>query len=223
VRSDASPLIALDEGTAITSSVGFTYTYDRRDDPLSPSSGYLLSLSQDVAGLGGDAQYSRTVARANGFLSFFDEEVILSSEIEGGYLYALDGDIRITDRFFLGGDSFRGFARSGLGPRDLDTDDALGGNVYAVWRNQVSFPIGLPDEFGIAGGLFSDVGTLFQLDRNSVGSTVVDDDPKLRASVGVSLFWDSGFGPLRVNLAMPVLEERGDEDELFRLTAGTRF
>ena len=90
-------------------------------------------------------------------------------------------------------------------------------------RNQVSFPLGLPDELGIAGGLFADVGTLFQLDRTTAGTTVVDDDPKLRASVGASVFWDSAFGPLRVNFAVPVVKEDGDEDEFFRLTAGTRF
>jgi outer membrane protein insertion porin family len=223
VRDTASPLIAADEGTAITSSVGYTYTFDRRDDPLEPTTGYLFRISQDFAGLGGDAQYVSTTALVGGFTSFLNEDVIVSSELEGGVIQGLDYDLRITDRFFLGGDSFRGFRRGGIGPRDLNTDDALGGNVYAVLRNQVSFPLGLPDELGIAGGLFADVGTLFRLDRTNAGGTEIDDDPKLRASVGASIFWDSAFGPLRVNFAVPVVEEEGDEDEIFRLTAGTRF
>ena len=92
----------------------------------------------------------------------------------------------------------------------------------------MTFPLGLPEEFGLYGGVFSDIGTLFKLDNTSyvdpdLGTVDIDDDANLRASIGASLFWDSGFGPLRVNLAYPVLEEDGDKDEFFRFTAGTRF
>ncbi len=236
VRDDASRFIADDEGTQITSAVGYAYSYDRRNDPLEPTQGYLLRFGQQIAGLGGDAQYIRTTARARGYTSFFDEDVVLALDVEGGHLYSLGSDLRITDRFFLGGDRFRGFRRSGMGPRDLASpnQDALGGEIFAVARTDLSFPIGLPEEFGIFGGVFADVGTLFLLDEtevtgpsytdpNTLQTFTVDDDPKLRASVGVSLFWDSGFGPLRVNFAVPILDEEGDESESFRLTAGTRF
>lgn len=223
VSASASPLIKIDEGTAITSSIGYTYTYDRRDDSLDPTSGYLLRLSQDFAGIGGDTQYVRTTALASGFTSFFDEEVTASISLEGGIIQGINHDIRITDRFELGGDRFRGFRRGGIGPRDKTTDDALGGNIYAVLRNEVRFPLGLPDELGLSGGLFADIGTLFELDRTSAGGTTVDDSAKLRASVGASVFWNSGFGPLRINIATPIIEEDGDDPEYFRLTAGTRF
>src|SRR5690606_24256123 len=104
----------------------------------------------------------------------------------------------------------------------------------AVTRAEVSFPIGLPEEVGIHGGLFADVGTLWSLDRTSAydsdqnsasnGLNInVDDSAQLRASVGASIFWDSGFGPLRLNFAVPVKKHAGDETEFFRLTIGTRF
>jgi outer membrane protein insertion porin family len=236
VRPDASRFILEDEGTQFTSAVGYGYTYDRRNDPLEPTQGYLLRFGQDFAGVGGDAQYVRTTARARGYTSFFDEDVVLSLDLEGGHMFAWGEDLRITDRFQLGGDRFRGFERGGIGPRDLQSprQDALGGEIFAVARTDLSFPIGLPEDLGIFGGVFADVGTLFQLEENSIVADsfttpttqqtfTVDDDPKLRASVGVSLFWDSGFGPLRVNFALPVVEEDGDETEAFRLTAGTRF
>ncbi|TVQ57580.1 MAG: outer membrane protein assembly factor BamA [Rhodobacteraceae bacterium] len=226
VRDDASPFIAADEGSAITSSVGYRYVYDRRNDPLEPSQGYFLEFSQDFAGLGGDTQYVRTRGRARAFTSFFDEEVVLSFEVEGGNITGFGGDdIRITDRYFLGGDRFRGFSRFGLGPRDLDSAnrDALGGKNFVVARTEVSFPLGLPDAFGVYGGLFTDVGTLWSLDTTRIGGATVDDSAKLRASVGASLFWSSPFGPIRINVATPIIDEDGDEDEIFRLTAGTRF
>ena len=223
VRSNASPLIAADAGTALTSSIGYTYSYDQRNDPLEPTGGYIGEFGQELAGLGGDTQYIRTTASLRAYRALFDEDVIGSVTVEAGNITTFDEDIRITDRFFLGGDRFRGFESGGLGPRDLRTDDALGGNNYAVVRTEVSFPLGLPESFGISGGVFADVGTLWGLDRTSAGGASVDDSAKLRASVGVSVFIDSAFGPIRVNFAYPVVEEDGDVRELFRLTAGTRF
>ncbi len=223
VRDDASELIKVDAGNALTSAIGYTYTYDQRNDPLETTEGYLLRFSQDFAGLGGDVQYVRSTGLARAFTSFFDEDVIGSIELEAGNITSFGDDLRITDRFFLGGDRFRGFERDGIGPRDLDTDDALGGNNFAIARAEVSFPLGLPEEFGIYGGLFSDVGTVWELDRTSAGGVTVDDALKWRATAGASIFWQTGFGPLRLNFATPIVDEEGDKDEFFRLTIGTRF
>ncbi len=223
VSVNASPLIKADEGSAITSLVGYQYAFDRRNDRLEPTQGFIAKFGQDFAGLGGDAQYVRTSGSVKGFTSFFNEDVIVSIEGEAGNVTSFGEDLRITDRFFLGGDRFRGFASSGIGPRDFVADDSLGGKNFGVIRSDVSFPIGLPEELGIFGGVFADVGTLWGLDRTSAGGVSVDDDPKLRASIGASIFWDSGFGPLRVNFAIPVVKQDGDETEAFRLTAATRF
>lgn len=239
--SNVSPLIMEDGGSQTTSAVGFRYTHDLRNDPVETTGGYFLTFEQVFAGLGGGAQYSKSIASAKGWTSFLSEDVIASLEVEGGAIYSLRDDMKVNDRFFIGGDSLRGFAFAGIGPRDRSLgvnghrrDDALGGDLYAVTRAEVSFPIGLPDEFGIYGGLFADVGTLWSLDRDSA----VDNDPdsasnglkleyddsaKLRAAVGASIFWDSGFGPLRLNFAVPVKKHSGDETEFFRLTVGTRF
>ena len=156
-------------------------------------------------------------------------------------IYALNDDVRVDDRFFLGGDSFRGFAFAGLGPRDQSRtpggarrDDALGGNMFAIARAEVSFPLGLPEEFGIFGGAFVDVGTLWSLDdtvtsqrrgngRRVAGNVTVDDGADLRASAGLILFIDSAFGPLKLTFATPLVDEAGDEKEFFRLSVGTRF
>ncbi|MEO0999254.1 MAG: outer membrane protein assembly factor BamA [Pseudomonadota bacterium] len=234
VPDTASFVIQSDEGTEITSSIGYTYTLDQRNSPVEPTAGYLVSLSQDFAGLGGDQRYVRTVARARGFQSFFGEDVILSAEVEGGALITFGNDARVTDRFFLGGATFRGFTFGEIGPRDFNNsvtpgvNDALGGNFYAVARFQASFPLGLPEEYGVFGGVFSDVGTLWGLDQDTFtvpgeGTFTIDDSPKLRASVGISLFWDSPFAPLRFDIAVPVVSQDGDDEEIFRFSAGTRF
>ncbi len=223
VDGTTSPLIRLDEGSQTTSAFGARYTLDLRNDPLEPTGGYLLTFSGKAAGFGGGAQYGQAIASAKTWTSFFDDEVVASVEAEAGGIFAFNSGVRVTDRFFLGGDTFRGFAFGGLGPRDVGSDDSLGGNYYAVLRSDISFPLGLPEELGFYGGLFADVGTVWHLDRTSAGGVVIDDSAKLRASVGASVFWDSSFGPLRLNFAIPLKKEQGDDTEFFRFTVGTRF
>jgi len=207
----------------------YTLTHDRRNDPVEPTGGFILKLDQDFAGLGGDTRYVRTEVSAKAFTRIISDEVIGSVEIAGGAIVGFgDYEPNISDRFFLGGDTFRGFESAGLGPEDAQTDDTLGGKYYGIVRTEVTFPLPLPEEYGLAGGLFADAGTLWGLDNTSYTDSsgtliTVDDDAKFRASVGASIFWQSPFGPVRMNFATPLVEEEGDEDEFFRFTAGTRF
>jgi outer membrane protein insertion porin family len=189
-----------------------------------------LSFDQEVAGLGGSSRFVRSRGTAKIWRAFFDDSVVASAEIEGGTLFTFGKNSRVTERFFLGGDRFRGFADEGIGPRDLENDDdALGGNLYSVARFEVSFPLGLPEELGIYGGLFTDVGTLWGLDRTSYPATGdalavnVDDSAIFRASAGALLFLDTPFGPLQLSFGFPIVKKSYDENELFRLTLGTRF
>ena len=239
VQDDTSLIIENEEGSLITSAVGATYAYDRRNSVVDPTAGFILTLNQEFAGLGGDTRYSKSQARARAYTSFFEEELVLSAEIEGGAIFSQDGT-RITDRFNTGGDSFRGFARNGLGPRDfcgdddepactnppqadLDVNDALGGNYYSVLRLDASFPLGLPQEYGVYGGMFADLGSLWQLDDVEGSMGEVDDSFHVRSSVGVSLFIETPFAPLRFNYAIPIQYEDYDVLERFRFTIQTRF
>ncbi|PZP54948.1 MAG: outer membrane protein assembly factor BamA, partial [Micavibrio aeruginosavorus] len=133
----------------------------------------------------------------------------------------MDEDVKINERYFLGNNTFRGFERSGIGPRDEATDDALGGNFFYRGTAELTFPMGFPEEMGIAGHLFNDIGSLWEIDDgNQVG---VQDESTLRASAGIGASWRSPFGPVRVDLAAPYLKEDFDKDELFRFSFGTRF
>ena len=216
----------------LTSALEFTYTLDKRNSPVDPTGGYRLRLSQEFAGLGGDVTYSKTSASAKAFTSFFGEDLIVSAEVEGGALTSDSGDSRITDRFFLGGDTLRGFEVGGIGPRDVcnscgaaggAVDDALGGNLYAVGRVEASFPLGLPEEYGIFGGVFFDTGSVWNLDSTAGSSGTVDDSKIWRSAAGVSLFWSTPIGPLRFNFSRPIQQESFDKREDFRISIDTRF
>jgi outer membrane protein insertion porin family len=102
----------------------------------------------------------------------------------------------------------------------LATDDALGGNMFYRGSAELKFPIGLPEELGVAGHAFSDFGSLWDLDEN--GANIADENT-FRASAGVGVSWRSPLGPVRVDLAKPVVKEDYDEEEVFRFSFGTRF
>jgi outer membrane protein insertion porin family len=183
----------------------------------------LLEFGQDFAGLGGDDTFIRTTARAVAQTRVLREEVTLRASLEGGVLSYSEGSSRVTDRFFLGPSRMRGFSTDGIGPREVTatTNDALGGNKYAVARFEAEFPLGLPEEYGISGGVFYDIGSLWGLDNTS--PDVLYEDFTVRSVVGISILWDTPIGPLRFNFSEPVQKEAFDETLSFDLTIQTQF
>ncbi len=220
VDSNASQFIKDEEGERLTSSVGQTFTYDRRDTRFLPSEGYVIRLDQDIAGLLGDSRYVRHELKANFYYSMVPD-VVLNLGGSAGYVFGFGGeDVHLSDRFFLGGSSFRGFAAAGIGPRDTSTDDALGGNLYYVGTAEVRFPLGLPKEIRMFGRAFVDAGTLTDID---VSGPSLKDSGNIRVSAGVGLSWLSPLGPLAIDLAQALVKDDEDDTETFRLSFGTRF
>ena len=219
VKEDASFAIKEQEGSSVTSSIAQTLTYDTRDSRFDPTEGFFARWTADLAGLGGSVRYLRNRVRAVQFYPF-PETIVGSLSGGGGYIYGIDDDVRLVDRFFLGGTNLRGFKNFGVSPRDLDTDDALGGNWFYNASAEMSFPLGLPDEFGIRGRLFSDLGSIGDVD--AIGGNVTDV-ASLRASVGVGFSWRSPVGPVSIDFAKAVLKEDFDKLEFVRFNFGTRF
>ena len=225
VSADASPIIQAEEGDLFRSSIGYSYTYDLLRGGLNPNRGVRLTFSQELAGLGGDVEYIRTRAFAVAQRDIMNEEVTLRAILEAGMISSLGGgSTRVTDRFFLSSRQLRGFDSRGVGPRDTGAveSDVLGGNAYTALRLEADFPLGLPEEYGIAGGVFFDAGSLWSLD-NTAGVATVDDGFELRTSVGVSIFWDTPIGPLRLNFSKPLQKNPLDDENTFDITIQTQF
>jgi outer membrane protein insertion porin family len=231
-----SPSLCDQRGSYITSSVGYGYRLDKRNDALNPTRGYYAEFNQDFAGLGGDVKYVRSELEG-GWYHGFNKDFIFSLVGSGGYIGGWSGDhIRINDRFYKGGDTFRGFEIAGIGPRDLNLGrtDALGGKAYAIGSVELTIPTFLPEQYGIKASIFSDVGTLGLLDKvdkksidTTTGALVSDplikDGLGLRASAGLSIFWKSPMGPIRFDFSQIIKKEVYDRTELFRFSTSTRF
>ena len=200
------------------------YTYNTLRDGLDPNFGVLFKLSQEVSGFTGDGESSKTSALARLQRKILNEEVLVKGTLEGGVLDY--GNSRVTDRFFLGSALMRGFEPGGIGPREIVNEgevinDALGGNTFAVLRLEAEFPLGLPEEYGIDGGIFFDVGNLWSLDN--ISEDVIYDDGSWRSVLGASLFWKTPIGPLRFNFSRPLKKETFDREQNFDLTIRTQF
>jgi outer membrane protein insertion porin family len=216
-------------GASLNSSVGYTLAIDRRNDPIRATRGWTGTLRQDVAGVGGDVNYVKTEIDATVYYGITPNWIV-SVAGATGYVSGWAGDaVRINDRFFRGGNTFRGFETAGMGPRDLTTNDALGGNFYAVGTVELTLPNFLPETYGIKTSLFADVGTLGVLDdRYTLTSTGVKDanivdDLSLRAAAGVSIHWRSPMGPIRFDLSKVLSSEDYDRTESFRFSTSTQF
>lgn len=226
-QTGSSPIL-VDEaamGKLVGSALGYEYSYDSRRERIDTRTAWKFRFGQDFSGVGGDVHSITTSLYAGLESRAWREEIRLLAELEAGAIHMRSGEVsRYIDRF--SGSYVRGFESSGYGPRDLEAPnrDALGGNYYWVARAEAQFPVGLPEEYGVMGGLFADVGSVWGLD-NKVGANgvEVDDGMKLRASVGVSLFWETPIGPLRFNFAKALKKEDYDETQPFDMTISTKF
>ena len=253
-KGSASPAVIETEGDTLKSYVASTYSWDNLDNPNRPSNGFRGQLVAEVAGLGGDVYFGSLEAHAWYFVPLYEDSVVLKVEGNAGHVQPIGDDgVPLQDRFFKGGDTFRGFAVSGVGPRQVGNDgstDSIGGRTYAIGTVEMSFPLGIPEEWGIEGALFSDFGTIFnsgvdsevaetgdcKYGRNSPTEAPDDagnnannvncdvfDTADFRASVGAGVIWQSPFGPLRFEAAYPLLKADYDKTEWFRFSVGTRF
>jgi len=224
VDGSASEFIQAEAGRDLSILLGQTLTYDRRDTRFLPTEGYLLRFEQEFAGFGGDTQFLKHEVIGSYYYPFTPSWV-LNLSARGGYIFGYGGeDVRLFDRFFLGGSSLRGFRFAGVGPRDGATDDALGGNALGTATAELRFPLGLPEELRMFGRVFVEGGTLTDLDvPDGVSDANLLDSGSLRASTGIGLSWLSPLGPISIDFSEALLREDEDNTESFRVSFGTRF
>ncbi len=220
IDNNTSIFIREQEGKRTNSIIGQAFQYDKLNDRLNPTDGYRIRLDLDFYGLIGDSEHFLSELKIANFYRMSDGGgLYLGSFLEGGFIASIK-DVKINDRFFLNGDRLRGFKNLGIGPRDTSTGDALGGEIYYLVRNELNFPLGLPDDLGLSGLVFVDVGSIYNTNSSS---SLIKDENRLRASAGIGLTWISPFGPVKFFLSKAILKENYDKKEIFRFSFGTTY
>jgi outer membrane protein insertion porin family len=228
VATAASTSIQSLQGSFVSSTIGHSFIYDRRDNKIDPHNGYYISITQDSSGVGGDVKNLKHTGSAGYYLPTFSDDYILKFLFRGGVVNGTGQDVRSNYAFFLGGNNFRGFEYAGLGPRTKIRGtavggNAIGGNIYYVATAEFRFPLGLPKELGINGILFSDNGTLKKVDAINKRGTQVEDSGSMRSTYGLSLAWSSPMGPIRFDFSRIAKKETYDRTQAFRFSFGTQF
>lgn len=221
VEEDASRYIRDQEGARSTIAFSHRLTYDTRDSVVKPSEGLFGWIDTEVATAPGDARYISNRVGGTYYIPV-SENWTLSQMGEVGSIFGYgDEDVEINERFFIGGQTMHGFAYGGLGPRDIATDDALGGNNFYRGSTELDFPISVDKDLPLTGHAFVDYGSVWSIDEPSSPDLV--DNASLRVAAGLGISWDSPFGPLRLDLSEAVIKEDYDEEELVRFSFGTNF
>jgi outer membrane protein insertion porin family len=239
----ASRAILDAKGAALTSMVGTGLTYDTRNHPRNPTRGVFLQAGPDFAGLGGDVQYVRFQGEGRAYYPLYDK-VTLIGRVIGGHIEGWGGqDVRLLDMFYKGGETVRGFHRAGIGPRDANTRDSLGGQNFWAATAEVRFPLPLiPEELGISGAIFADAGSVYGASNRITSDATTQkidsfgfcanpsrnfvclaDSNSIRSSVGASVLWQSPVGPLRLDYAHVLSKESYDRTQSIRFGASTNF
>ncbi|MCB1446689.1 MAG: outer membrane protein assembly factor BamA [Rhizobiaceae bacterium] len=211
----------------VQSTVSNTLTFNTLDSTTLPHEGIVASLTQEIAGLGGDSRFYKASARARGYYTLSDDmDLIGSLSASAGHVVSLDGSsLKVFDQFALDSNDIRGFADSGIGPRMRG--DAIGGTTYITASAETTFPLpGVSQDAGFRGGFFVDAGTLFGNDvkvkeptKGKLNGVGMD----WRVSTGASLIWASPFGPLRVDYAIPIMKQDHDIVQNLKLGISTAF
>ncbi|GAN72661.1 outer membrane protein [Acidiphilium multivorum AIU301] len=230
IASSASLYILSEEGKTTLSQLGTTLTFDYRNNRIDPSSGEILALSGDFAGLGGTAKYIRLEARGAYYIPleryFGDKAWVLEFDGHVGKIFGIEGyRTTLADRFFLGGDSMLGFQTGGAGPHDTQYGDSIGGNFIWTQDTVLHFPLPVSPDLGVSGFAFTDIGSLTGVSPITVnGQTLgVYDNAAPRISAGVGVAWNTPFGLIDLSYAQPIKKYKYDQVEQFRVSFGTRF
>ena len=219
-KAGASASIVAEIGETSLSEISTSIDIDTTNNTIEPSNGYNVSIASAFAGIGGDKKFIKIDNRGNYYKSFNDETIIIGFGYKLGIIEGIDQNVLVSDRYFLGGNSFRGFEQSGIGPRDKNNTDSLGGNIFYTGTIKASFGIGLPPELGVKGNLFTTFGSLFGVDNATVS---YHDDSSIRMSTGIGISWASPFGPISVTISEAILKESYDKTETVSFGIGSKF
>jgi outer membrane protein insertion porin family len=231
VPTGSSIYILSEEGVTTLSQVSQTLTFDYVDDDVSPTSGLLVDLTTDFAGLGGTAKYVRVSPDVSYYIPlehvFGNKAWVLKFGATAGDLIPIFGyRDNIVDRFFLGGDSLRGFADGGVGPHDVATGDSIGGRVMWTQTTELHYPLPVSPDLGVSGFAFVDVGSLYgasELSNQQGQPQPIDDSTAPRVGTGIGVSWNTPFGLINLSLAEPIVKQKDDQIQQFRVSFGTRF
>ncbi|CCM00441.1 uncharacterized protein FIBRA_02473 [Fibroporia radiculosa] len=196
-------------GQSLKSAISHSWTRDTRDDALLGTRGSYFKISQEYAGLLGDASFYKGEIQSQLSRSLFPGTIV-SFAARSGILHSLWKPALFPDRFQLGGPTnVRMFRANGMGPRD--GPDSLGGDLY--WAAGVSLISDVPHKphWPVKTHLFVNAGRLDAMDTSKTFvDNVVSSITKPSISAGLGLVYKLDPVRIEMNVGVPLLASKSD-------------
>lgn len=188
-----------------TVALPITAQWDRRDDPQDTKSGfYLAGALTPYVGLKGTDSGVQTTADARGYVSFgADQRFVVAGRAQLGAVFG--ADLAATPRAYLfqsgGGGTVRGQPFQSLGVTSGGITS--GGQGFAALAAE--FRAGVTDTIGLVA--FADAGY--------ISEQAFSGGADWHAGAGIGLRYNTGIGPIRLDVGMPVRGTTGDSVQIY--------
>jgi len=214
--STASASMKKQDGSYFDTFFNQTFNYDKRNQKYKTSDGYISRFTQNIPLI--SESYTLTNSYNYKIYNEWLDENILSIGFFGKSANSLSGkDIKLSERLFLPSSKLRGFESGKVGPKD--GADYIGGNYAASINIASSLSQILPNSQNTNVSIFFDAANVWGVDYSSA----LNDENKIRSSIGVAVDFFTPIGPLNFSLSEPITKGKNDITESFRFNLGTTF
>jgi translocation and assembly module TamA len=205
-----------DTRTFLIAALPISLGYDGSDSLLDPTRGFRLGgrISPEYSGHGGSFTYVRTQIDASAYHPLSDNVVVAGRVRLGTIAGAHVFDLAPSRRFYSGGGgSVRGYGYQQLGPKDMD-GDPIGGRGLAEFGLEARVRL---KQFG------GNFGIVPFIDGGSLTTEAIPDFKDWRFAVGIGARYYSSFGPIRIDLGVPLNRQKGDGPFAVTVSLGQAF
>ncbi|HYX47985.1 MAG TPA: BamA/TamA family outer membrane protein [Sphingomicrobium sp.] len=205
-----------DTRTFFIAALPLTLGYDGSNSLLDPTTGFRLSgwISPEYSGHGQSLTYARGQIDASAYHPVSDG-IVVAGRIRLGTIVGADTfDLAPSRRFYSGGGgSVRGYGYQQLGPKDV-AGDPIGGRGLAEFAIETRIRL---KQFG------GNFGVVPFFDGGSLSTETLPDFREWRFAVGAGVRYYSLFGPIRIDVGVPLNRQKGDGPFAVTVSLGQAF
>ncbi len=205
-----------------------SFSHDTRNRTVFATRGSAQTVASNITVPGSDLEYYKLNYDTKFYFSMTQNlTLLLHSDLAYGDGYGATDELPFFERYFAGGlRTVRAYNTNSLGPRDLLSNDPIGGNLRVVGGADVIFPIPFMEKppNSVRLSAFLDIGNVF-LDKAPTYNSTENgfDASQLRMSTGLSFVWLAPIGPLRFSYGVPLNDVPGDDLRAFQFSIGSFF
>jgi outer membrane protein insertion porin family len=225
---DVVEFVALNGNSFQNFSLTASLSHDTRNRTVFATKGSAQSVGMNITIPGSDLEYYKLNYNTKFYFGLSDDlTLLLHSDIAYGNGYGDTTELPFFERYYAGGlRTVRAYNTNSLGPRDIVSNDPIGGNLRTTAGADLIFPIPFVDKppNSVRLSAFYDIGNVFLDHQSTYNSTKVGfDASQLRTSVGVSFVWLAPIGPLRFSWGKALNNIEGDDLRSFQFSIGSFF